>query len=137
MAVGLRPTREEGRHWDAVKANVLSSISEEPQGSSITMQTSHRPKDRPLLRHLSRHGFTSILPPLSSEEVDMGVSSPLSLHSQSGSMPKRMASIHSYRVDRSTGRNQAVPSDLKPDLWKLAVNSIRASSMLSVSLGEV
>lgn len=133
VAVGLRPTREEGRHWDAMKANVLSNISETTpfsQDTSITIRASHHPKDTPLVRHLSGRDFSSIITP--AEETDGG--GPLTPPSFVGgpvSLPARQASVRSFRPEKNTGRNQAIPGELKPDLWKLAVNSIKASSMLS------
>ena len=56
VAVGLRPTKEEARHWDAIKGIVLDnkrlpSQSTEPD---VLIQASHRPKDTPLVRQLDR-----------------------------------------------------------------------------------
>ena len=157
-AVGLKPTRGEGRHWDALKANVLSNISETtplPPDASITIQASHHPRDTPLIRHLSRRGITSVQP---LEEVDAG--DPFSPALSEGHAPSisvrrgpsmsvrraasigRTASISVGRatsvsqqgsVYKATGRNQALPSELKPDLWKLAFNGIRATTSLRVN----
>lgn len=129
VAVGLRPTREEGRHWDAVKGIVLdnkSSSTEQPDGSII--QRSHRLKDTPLVRHVSGRDFSSTL---SRIEEDGGAPIPPSpaFVGRPASISSRQMSVR--RVDRATGRNQALPLDqLKPDLWKLAYNSIRATSIL-------
>lgn len=124
MAVGLKPTREESRHWDAVKANVLSNLD-----PNTTLQASHHPKDTRLVRHISGRGFS-----IPAEEPDGGPSIPPSFIGRPisvPSVPTRQMSVHSYKSDKITGRKQALPMELKPDLWKLAGNSIRAMTRFS------
>ena len=127
VAVGLRPTREEGRHWDAIKGIMLnnkqSSGAAAQQEPSVLIQASHRPKDTPLVRHLSGRDFSSTLARV---ETDGAPVSP-SFVGRPVSIPAREMSVN--KVDKTTGRSQVLPLDqLKPDLWKLAFNSVRASS---------
>lgn len=130
MAVGLRPTRQESRHWDAVKGIVLSKLQESaptPQDSNVLIQASHHPKDTPLVRHVSGHAF--------SVEPDGGPMSPGSFIGRPMGVPSgRQMSVRSYRPAKATGRNQVIPMDPKPDLWKVAVNSVRAVSRFRVGM---
>lgn len=126
VAVGLRPTREEGRHWDAVKGIVInnkSTSTDQPDSSII--QRSHKLKDTPLVRHVSGRDFSTTLSRL---ETDGGAPTPSAFIGRPESLSSRQMSVR--RTDRTTGRSQVLPLDqLKPDLWKLAYNSIRATSM--------
>ncbi len=127
VAVGLRPTREEARHWDAIKGIVLDnkapqSDSNEP---SVFIQASHRPKDTPLMRHVSGRDFSSTL---SRMETDGAAPLSPSFLGRPVSVPSRQMSVRKW--DKATGRSQVLPKidELKPDLWKLAFNSLRATS---------
>lgn len=126
VAVGLRPTREEGRHWDAVKGIVLDRKASIEQQDGGVIQRSHKLKDTPLVRHLSGRDFSSTLSRLEDDGTSPGTGRQASLSSRQLS---RQMSVR--KMDRATGRSQVLPLDqLKPDLWKLAYNSIRASSIL-------
>ncbi len=128
VAVGLRPTREEGRHWDAIKSVVLDNKptpADQQDGSII--QCSHRPKDTPLVRHVSGRDFSSVL---SRVEGDGGAPTSPVFFGRPESVSSRQMSVR--RADKTTGRSQVLPLDhLKPDLWKLAFNTIRTTSVLS------
>ena len=50
----------------------------------------------------------------------------------SGRQMSRQMSVH--RPVMTTGRNQVIPLDPKPDLWKVAFNSMRAVSRFRVGM---
>ena len=133
VVVGLRPTREESRHWDAVKGIVLNKLQEDsPQSQDVVIQASHSTKDTPLIRHVSGYDFSSAIPVPSVVEPDGGAAPQPSLArrvtSVSGSVSGRQMSV------RATGRSQVIPLEPKPDIWKLAFNSIRSLSKVWMHL---
>ena len=125
IAVGLKPTRDESRHWDALKGIVVSNRQDSSSTQPPVLQASHHPKDTSIIRHVSGYDYF--------EATDgVGPAPPSSLVRQSLQPTSlRQMSVQSYKTDKATGRNQAIRTELKPDLWKLAVNSIRASTKVS------
>ena len=123
VAVGLRPTREESRHWDAVKGIVLNKLQEDSsQNQDVMIQASHSAKDTPLIRHVSGYDFSSAILAPSVVEPDGGAAPQPFLARKATSVSGRQMSV------RATGRSQVIPMEPKPDIWKLAFNSIRTLS---------
>lgn len=135
VAVGLKPTQSESRHWDIVKGLVLGKMeggeeeeeeeTDGPEGSP--MRPSHHPRERSIISHMSRREF----PSLSFRTAQPGVAGPDSFTQQLSRLSRRSVgqqqsmSVRSYKQDKCTGRNQAIHTELKPDLWKVVLNSIK------------
>ena len=119
--MGLEPTEDEALHWDAIKGVMLGELTndetDQTAPSQLTMQASHHPRDRSLLRHMSGYDFGRT-------ETDGGRLFKSRLISVPSKRSRQM-SVQSYRADKGTGRNQAMRVELKPDLWKLLFNSIQ------------
>lgn len=130
--MGLKPTKDESRHWDAVKGIVLSQMQErareqdETDGGApgpVSMGTYHPAKDTHVVQHLARRDFKATA---AADSADTATKSVLHRHV---SVPRRQVSVSAYRPATS-GRKQAVQTELKPDLWKVAFNSIRSRAAM-------
>ncbi len=109
----------------------MKLILRSKQGDNTVMLASHDPRDASIIRNVSQRDFGLILPPR--EETDGGgPPPPPSFLNSRISVPssltnRQMSIIKSYKAEKGTGRNQAKPAELKPDLWKLAYTSIRTA----------
>ena len=126
VAVGLKPTRSESRHWDIVKGLVVGEEGTDGAEGSF-MQSSYHLRDRSIVRQMSRQLKFSALSSIAQPCVvpDAPYAMP-QLSTCSTDQQQSMMSMPSYRLNKSTGRNHAICTELKPDLWKVLYNSIKA-----------
>lgn len=143
--VGLKPSKEEKLHWDAVHESILVNRAGAAGAPTLQPRMSTRSirdprgsiRDAPV-SHITRYPYSSVtadvpatsaLGPekqrVASDDGDVSPAKPRHRDlsriasrtvSEPGTATLRQASLY----NKGTGRNQAVRTELKPDLWKLA-----------------
>ncbi len=109
VAVGLKPTEDEDRHWRLMEAFASEDEEEKDETDGLS------PKNRSFMM------------------ADSGPSEPYTpsllmrqVTKHSLGRGQQVSKMKSIRHDKSTGRNQAVNTNLRPDLWRVLYDSIKA-----------
>ncbi len=118
--VGLEPTAEEKRHWEALQGTIVTHKQSNtafpmpgPMKSSLApRKSSLTPRDAAAVRHVTGQSIHHVTP---------GEYSPVVTTPTSGT--------RGAVFNKGTGRNLATKTQLKPDLWKVAYQSIRQLSV--------
>lgn len=108
--VGLEPTAEERRHWEAL----TGTIRTHKQTGSVNIPSSLTARDAAAVAHItgrSIHRVTSV------EDGQSSMTTP--------------TSVRGGVLNKGTGRNVAIKTELKPDLWKVAYQGVRQLTVSS------
>ena len=109
--VGLEPTAEEKRHWEALQGMVATTNISPQDMPDMAIRSSLTPKDAAAIRRITGHSIHRVTP---------GEASPI-VTTPTG--------VRGAVYNKGTGRNLAIKTQLKPDLWKVAYQSIRQLSV--------
>ena len=134
--VGLRPYDDENRHWVALNTSIaLQQLKDKKelqprQRAELERQTSITPQEAAAIKAIAGHsirtpvtGPTSpwITTPSPREQVDFG------------GVARQRSGVEPGFDARATWKRGLKKTELKPDLWKVAYNSIKSSVTEQVS----
>ncbi len=114
--LGLEPTSEEKIHWEALQGTILTRNQANTAAAAAgPVYSSLTPRDAAAVRHITGRSIHRVTPGDGSPSVTIPAPT-----GQRGSV-----------YNKGTGRNIAIKTQLKPDLWKVAYQRVR---QLSVSI---
>ena len=136
--VGLRPFDDEKRHWVALNTSIaLQQLKDNQelhprQEEELKRQTSITPKEAAVIKAISGHSIRTPLGPTSPALTTPSprITTPPILEETDGGGVVRQRSVVEPDFDaRAAWRRAATlrKTELKPDLWKVAYNSIKSS----------
>ena len=133
--MGLRPYDDENRHWVAVNHSIavqhLKKKKTLPpkQKAELVRQSSITPKDSAVVRVLTGYNVRPAVPssspmttPPPREETDFGLGGVVEADREFDA--------------RAAWKRSLIKTELKPDLWKVAYNSIKSQVTMPVSSAD-
>lgn len=108
--LGLEPTAEERRHWEALQGTILTR-KQANTAAAASVRSSLTPRDAAAVRHITGRSIHRVAPGDSSPSVTTPTGAREAVY------------------NKGTGRNVAIKTELKPDLWKVAYQSVRQLSV--------